>query len=422
MSSVCDEVNAALLDFDLMLDEEMKKAEITTSNSKDQLLLLQSPEPTSSSSSLASGSSSSVLSGPVRTHPALKRNVKDLITQIQRSSVTPSPPLSPTSPPVILPTSANVKNIINKMQTSPTSPIPDKTSPVIRKSLASDRISRFLDNDNISEKEKAPVVAITINKIQSPFLMMENTLLTTKNTSVVPLTKHQQFKKSLKRSKSYDDLVQEKVEEEVTQDINTVEQDMTGLDHNHVTNDQLLLQDEDDHCQVFDFDKGDYNEETNLLSCRRPLRRAGGPMKRKYVAKRTTPPPDSLTTPPLTTLSPVSLIEVKESLQSSSEDEGLTSFESDLDKEGRSRSAVPVHTQSLNVPKEQRSKGTSPRREIKSVGDNYEIDKENDNVTQHSGGHLVEESHEFTAGISVDSLDHLNYQWRHSMEPSDRYS
>ena len=123
-------------------------------------------------------------------------------------------------------------------------------------------------------------------------------------------------------------------------------------------------------------------------------------MERKCVTRRTTPP---ASLPPITDNHLSSEEELDVVLV---EGEGQATPTQD---EGRSKSTLPTHSQSLNEPHPRVQPQAVSRREIKSVGDHYEIGGVSEEPP------LIEESSEFTMGVSVDSLYHLNYQLRHSM-------
>ena len=132
-------------------------------------------------------------------------------------------------------------------------------------------------------------------------------------------------------------------------------------------------------------------------------------MERKHVARRTTPPQ---TTPP------ASLPPITDNHLSSEEELDVVLIEGEVQAtptkgEGRSKSTLPTHSQSLNEPHPRVQAQSVPRREIRSVGDRYEIEDKGDVAGEPP---LMEESSEFTMGVSVDSLYHLNYQFRHSMD------
>ena len=448
--SVSDEVNAALLEIDLILDIEeeqydrhnpslstLKIEEKRNRSSNKDGPSIVSPLTRSISSENSRASTPIIAECNPRISSPINKNIKDIIDQMQRRSLTPSPPLSPRSP---IDNSANIKDIINKLQSTPNHPTTDNL-PLTRSTLSSERISIFTDN---SKKEVKKDVHHKIKKIKSPFLAKD---YQTNEPLVHP--------RQLKRSVSHGDMVRVIDEEndsavdkissdtvlltEVTENTQdsvlshdnqvTDEQVMTITlldDNEKIEEDELLdnevcpeINENDDFGQISVF--GEATEFMQKSFLRRPLRRAGGPMERKRVARRTTPP---------SSMSMEGKDETQECNVGSSdvvmsEDElELTLTNSSVatptDKI-RSKSTLPNHSLSMNAPNprvQSQAKNLS-RRAIKSVGDHYEIDKES--VTKEPS--LIEQSSELTMGVSIDGLYHINYQLRHSMDvdTSDRF-
>ncbi len=415
--SVSDEVHAALLEIDLILDNE--EEQYNKQIDKEDNSLINSPPRTTESSSPIN------LTKATTTVPPLNKNIKDIINQIKRRSHSPSPPPSPLLPSDNTFSNANIKNIINKLQSSPNTSTTTNVPPLSRNSLASERISVFLED---RQKEKGDVkqhILPKVKKIESPFLTKDN------KPSVAP--------RHMKRSVSQGDIVQQ-IEEETEDTIadKTVSdivlretphslQDDDKSHDNHVTEDQVMTiscDNEKDELLSNEIcpegnDEGDvFTEETEFMQksvLRRPLKRAGGPMERKFVPRRSTLPSSLTVGNDDSQLASTEVILLEDELE-------LTSPNNVTPTEAiRSKSTLPSHSQSLNThnPRLKSSSKNKLRREIKSVGDNYEIDKEI--VSKELP--VIEQSSEFTTGVSIEGLYHINYQLRHSIDidSSDRF-
>ena len=490
--SMTEEVNAALFEFDQMLDNHIEALVLPehtrggvstgddhTRNSHHELSV--SPLPASSVNSSSSDIS--------LTHPSPspqnsivfvqpKGNVKGIINQMHLRSVSPSPPTSPSSPkplPLdIIHSKANVKDLVNQIQhksvprSTSTSPHPPSSS----RSLASERISRFLEENNKrSMVETTKDKSVNIGKIRSPFLS-DNKQIAPPPTMIKPL----------KKSMSHDDILQEtepcdsqvlngekshdKKEDTVSKCASHPEISECESHDNHMTNkdqmntlnksgsssilsgnasvelsrshDNILvptsdLQPEEKNDAGVDTDPVDKetfepNDQSEVFSSpsdasksKRPLRRAGGPMERKFVTRRT----------PRSSLS--GTCNVKEGGGEIGDNDKVKDFsdeemevglpfnpETTHAKEVRSKSALPSHSQSLNVPNPrlQSQASTKSRREIRSVGDTGEVVTRGDGQPEEEVERELpfQQSSELTMDMSMDTFYHLNYQLRHSID------
>lgn len=392
IGSMVDEVNAMLMEFDLMLAgiepdktaptiqfESQSEGVINTDNSTlsintDEEARLISPDLIDR---FSLSSDTSPTPSPENLHvPTIKHS---------RSSLS-----SDTTPLENSPTSQNVKKLIAQMQHRSTSPSPTPLSPHLSSNTSSphnlhNRVSlRFSENGGTQDHEERKF-SLPVGRIKSPFLDNKTGPSTSKKPS----------------AKSYDSqltVVDNASHTNESHDSHVIKQDQISKNDEPSVSDRLktapLVQ--------------------KKPVRKRPLQRAGGPMERKVISRKLYPVATPLT-------DQLKEVGVSDGKQNDEIDDILPDDLSDeeLDvplpnEDHQSRTSLPSHTQSMHVhnPRNQSHSSTSKhRREIRSVGDTYELDEE-------SNYEILDESHlqstELTEGMSPDALYHLNYQMRHS--------
>ena len=393
IGSMVDEVNAMLMEFDLMLAgiepdittptiqfESQSEGVVNTDNSTlsintDEEVRLTSPDLIDRFS----------LSSDTSPTPS-PENLHVPTTKYSRSSLS-----SDTIPLENSPTSQNVKKLIAQMQQRSTSPSPTPLSPHLSSNTSSSphnlhsRVSlRFSENGGTQDHEERKF-SLPVGRIKSPFLDNKTGPSTSKKPS----------------AKSHDSHLTV---------VNNASHTNESHDSHVIKHDQISKNEEPS--------VGDRLKTAPLVQKKpvrkRPLQRAGGPMERKVISRKLYP----VATPLTDQLKEVGVSDCK---RNDEIDDILPDYLSDeeLDvslpnEDHQSRTSLPSHTQSMHVhnPRNQSHSSTSKhRREIRSVGDTYELDEE-------SNYEILDESHlestELTEGMSPDALYHLNYQMRHS--------